>query len=565
MTGSDRIEERKKRKEASFRVSTAAEQAGRRGARLFSGAVVLAMAGIFVKVLGMIYKIPLTNLLGDEGMGYFNAAYTIYTLFFVLATSGMPVALSLLISESLARGEEKRAGQIYRAASRLFLLVGIGGTLLMALPARRFAALLGNEEAAAGILAVSPTLAFITVTSALRGYFQGHGNMVPTAVSQVIEAAGKLFFGMALALAAISRYPLSTTSAYAIFGLTLATFFAMLYLLIAKRRFDRNEYKNASFAGEDKKEEKKGRILVSIVKIALPVTISASAMTLASSLDLFLVMRTLQDSGYSAAEANAAWGNYSSLAVPLFNMPTVLILPIAYAVSPYVRAALASQNFRTAKNVTRRALSFAALLALPAALGLSVLSEPILSLIYTDKTSVATAAPLLAILALAVFSLALLSVTSALLQAYGKLWFPIAAIGVGVLVKLAVSRIVMLSVGMPGAPIGTFACYGVVAALDLAYLSHVTGGLSLLPILLRSFAASLPTALLAAAGYRLFRFAGISERPAVLLAVLAAVLLFLLMVRLLGCFTREDAEAFGVSEKMIARLEKLGFWKKSEL
>ena len=119
MTGSDRIEERKKRKEASFRVSTAAEQAGRRGARLFSGAVVLAMAGIFVKVLGMIYKIPLTNLLGDEGMGYFNAAYTIYTLFFVLATSGMPVALSLLISESLARGEEKRAGQIYRAASRL--------------------------------------------------------------------------------------------------------------------------------------------------------------------------------------------------------------------------------------------------------------------------------------------------------------------------------------------------------------------------------------------------------------------------------------------------------------
>lgn len=549
------VQNRKKGGEPSFAVSSSAEQAARRGSRLFSGALVLAVAGILVKVLGMIYKIPLTNLLGDEGMGYFNAAYTVYTLFFVLATSGMPVALSLLISESLAKGEPGGAGAIFSAASKLFFLIGVGGALLMALPARSFAALLGNEGAAAGMVAVAPTLVFITVTSALRGYFQGHGSMAPTAVSQVIEAAGKLVFGMALALPAMSRHPLSTVAAYAIFGLTLATFCAMLYLLIAKRRFDKNEHAGGAYAGREKGKTR--ALLLKIVKIALPVTISASAMTLASSLDLFLVMRTLRESGFTAAEANAAWGNYSSLAVPLFNMPTVLILPIAYSVSPYVRAALASKDFAAAKNVTRRALSFTALLAFPAALGLSVLAHPILSLIYTDKESVAAAAPLLAILALSVFSLALLSVTSALLQAYGKLWFPIAAIGVGVVVKLAVSRYMLLHYGMPGAPIGTFACYGVVAALDLAYLSHVTGGLSLFSLLVRPFAASLPTALAAAGSYRLLLHWGLGEKPAALFSVAAAVMVFLFAMRLLGCVTREDAKCFGISEKNIARLEKL--------
>ena len=110
--------------------------------RFSSGTVALAVSGLLVKFLGMVYKIPLTNLLGDEGMGYFNAAYTVYTLFFVLSTSGLPVALSLLVSEAAATGDEKRVGKLYRSAARLFLIVGFCGMLLMALPARRFALLL---------------------------------------------------------------------------------------------------------------------------------------------------------------------------------------------------------------------------------------------------------------------------------------------------------------------------------------------------------------------------------------------------------------------------------------
>lgn len=536
---------------------TPTEKGRRKGSRLASGALALSAAGLLVKVLGMIYKIPLTNLLGDEGMGYFNAAYTIYTLFFVLSTSGLPVALSLLIAEARATGERNGAQKIYSAASGLLALIGLAGALLMALPAKSFAALLGNEGAAAGILAVSPTLVFITVTSALRGYFQGYGYMIPTALSQVVEAAGKLLFGLTLAYAAIGRYALTTISAYAIFGLTLATFLAMLYLLWAKRRFDKSEGLTPCRAIRGKERKK---LLRRLVGIAFPVTVSALAATLASSCDLFLVMRSLVDSGFTAAEANAAWGNYSSLAVPLFNMPTVLIQPLAYAISPYLRAALARGDQSRAAEMTRRALRLGAYLAIPAALGLSALAGPILSLIYTDAGSVATATPLLSILALAVFPLALLSVASTLLQAHGKLWFPIGAIGVGILVKVAVSRFALLRFGMVGAPLGTLACYTVVAALDLAYLAR-TVSFSPFALFGKPFLCALPTAAAAALSYLFFISCGLMEKLATLFSLSLAVIVFLTALVLTKALEKEDAAAFGLSEKTVRFLQKLHLMK----
>ncbi|MBR6769328.1 MAG: oligosaccharide flippase family protein [Clostridia bacterium] len=238
--------------------------------RFSSGTVALAVSGLLVKFLGMVYKIPLTNLLGDEGMGYFNAAYTVYTLFFVLATSGLPVALSLLVSESVAKGDERGAGKLYRSAARLFLIVGFFGMLLMALPARHFSRLLGSSEAAAGILAVSPTLLFMTYAGALRGYFQGRRRMVPIALSQILEAGGKFIFGLLFASLALSYYNRSVVAAYAIFGLTLASFFATLSLYLCKRHFDSDEGHLAACCGAISSFERKEN-LRKIAKLAFPI------------------------------------------------------------------------------------------------------------------------------------------------------------------------------------------------------------------------------------------------------------------------------------------------------
>lgn len=517
-----------------------------------SGTVALAVSGLLVKFLGMVYKIPLTNILGDEGMGYFNAAYTVYTLFFVLATSGLPVALSLLVSESVAKGDEKGAGKLYRTASHLFLMVGFCGMLLMALPARHFASLLGASESAAGILAVSPTLLFMTYASALRGYFQGRRRMMPIALSQVLEAGGKFLFGLLFASWALSYYHRSVVAAYAIFGLTLASFFATLSLYLCKRHFDADEGHLALCCGavlpHEKKENRR-----KLLKLAFPITVSASVMTLASSLDLFLVMRTLRKIGYTAAEANAAFGNYTALAVPLFNMPTVLILPIAYSVAPFVKGALTRRDLSCAAKATSRSLTLAALLALPASLGLSLLANPILSLLFSSDESVKMATPLLTVLALSVFPLALLTVTNSLLQAFGKLWFPIFAIGMGILTKCAVSYLGMLRYGMVATPVGTFLCYTVVAALNLAYLARCCVGFSLRAVLIKPFLTSLP---MAVASFFVYRWLAPWGALATMVAIAAGVAVFLLSVALFRAVSIEDALSLGLSAGVAKRLKQ---------
>jgi len=536
---------------------TASEQDKREKAiRFSSGTVALAVSGLLVKFLGMVYKIPLTNLLGDEGMGYFNAAYTVYTLFFVLSTSGLPVALSLLVSESVAKGDERGTGKLYKSAARLFLIVGFFGMLLMALPARRFALLLGTPSAAAGILAVSPTLLFMTYAGALRGYFQGRRRMVPIALSQILEAGGKFLFGLLFASWALSYYSRSVVAAYAIFGLTLASFFATLSLYLCKRHFDTDEGHLALCCGAISSFERKEN-LRKIAKLAFPITISASVMTLASSLDLFLVMRTLRKIGYSVAQANAAFGNYTALAVPLFNMPTVLILPIAYSVAPFVKGALTRQDAFGAQKATARALSLAALLSLPASLGLSLLAKPILSLLFSNADSVAMATPLLSVLALSVFPLALLTVTNSLLQAYGKLWFPIFAIGAGIVTKCAVSYFGMLRFGMIATPVGTFLCYTVVASLNLGYLALSCRGISLGKLLIKPFLASLPMAVGSLFSYRVLSHCLPYQALATLLAILAGVIVFVITASLLKAVTLEDALSLGLSENLARRLQKL--------
>lgn len=520
------------------------------GIRFGKGTLALGLSGILVKILGMLYKIPLANLLGDEGMGYFNAAYTVYTLFFVLATAGLPVALSLLVADASAKGEGGRAEGIYRVAERLFLAVGLILALAMAIPSKGIAGLLGSEKAHLGILAVAPAIFFMSYASAMRGYFQGLRLMTPLAVSQLVEAAGKFIIGLLLIFLTLDSHPLSTVAAYGILGLTFATFFAMLYLMLARYIHRKKTATCQAVYVESAPLKRK------LLGLAFPVTLSALVTTLASSLDLFLILRMLRAQGYTAEEASAAYGNYSALAVPLFNMPTVLILPIAYSVLPYVRGALAQGNREGAKGASLRALKMTAILSIPASVGMSLLAKPILSLLFTDEAAVLRAAPLLSILSLAIFPLAMLTVTATLLQAYGKLWFPIGATFVGIGVKLFVTLWGMPRVGIAATPFGTFLCYSLVAALTLGYLACQMGGFSPLRLLLKPVAATLFMV-----PVPLFLYPVLASRMpssfATLVTLAFSVTVYLTVTALLKGIGREDLLSLGVPRKITVLLEKL--------
>ena len=207
----------------------------KRRSRFFSGVAALTLANLFVKVVGLVLKIPLRHLLTDAGMVYYNNAYDIYAWLFTVATTGLPVAVSLMVSEDRAKGNVRETRKIFRVTMLLFIVVGIAGMSVMLFGAPLFEKAYKIENSAYCMMAVAPTLFFICVASGLRGYFQGYQRMTPTAVSEVIEAIGKLAIGLLLAHFAIRQgYPLHIVAAYAALGLTIGVAGGMVFLLISK-------------------------------------------------------------------------------------------------------------------------------------------------------------------------------------------------------------------------------------------------------------------------------------------------------------------------------------------
>ena len=437
---------------------------------VFKGAVILVLSGIFVKVLGMFYKIPLTNLIGDSGMGYFGSAYTVYTLFYTLSTAGVPTALALLVSEKKSLGDFEGAKEIYKTSLKLFLLIGLLLSAAMAAFSGEIASLIGNSLSKNAIMAAAPAVFFICGVSAFRGYFQGCKCMEPTAISQVIEASGKLLFGLFLAREALlSGKAIHNVAAYAVIGLSLSSGMAFLFLLITSLIKKDREFTELSRLTRARKKRGFFSSSLEIIKTAFPITLSSSVMTLASVFDLVLVMNSLQKIGYSSLYANTLYGNYTSLAVPLFNMPTSLVIPIALSITPYIRAAKTNGDSETVKKFTERTVRITSLIAMPAAIGMAFLSKPILSFIYTNEESVRMAHTLLTLLAPSIFFLSLLSSSNLMLQAMGRIYIPVIAMGVGALLKCVTVGPFTLRFGMSGAPLSTLVSYAVSSLIAVIF------------------------------------------------------------------------------------------------
>ena len=535
-----------------------ANKAKDRNNLFFSGVLILTVANLLVKVIGLIYKIPLHSLLGDGGMGYFNSAYRIYTAFYLVSTGGLPVAVSILVSRARAQGNKREVKAIFKSAVSLFVVIGAIGTGIMAIGSKGFANLMGNPPAYICILAIAPTLFFICICSAIRGYFQGYQNMLPTAVSEVLESLGKLVLGIIFAGYALSKgYHLSVVAAFALLGLTLGVFVGTAYIVI-HRFFFKTEPYDAEFAENlDEQPRSMKQIIKALFIIAIPISVSSSVMSVADLIDTVVIQRTLQSLGYTKDIANAMFGNYSTLAVPMYNMPTVLIYPISCSIVPYVSSALAENNMKKAKEVMTSSLKIASLLAIPSALGLSVLAKPILSLLFKNKASVETAAPLLSVLSIAVFFVGMLSVTNAILQANNHERLPIISMLTGACVKILMSFVLMRTgLEMFGAPLGTVLCYITIAVMNFIFIAKKIG---LVPdfksVFLKPFLASLPCVVAAMLSYKIF--AGFHEKLATLIAICVAVVVYLIAVLVFKAVTEDEIVMLPKGKKLYALLKKM--------
>lgn len=447
-----------------------------RGKKFLSGVSYLTISALIVKVIGLFYRIPMLAYLGTEGMGYFNTAYEVYALLCLIATAGLPSAMSVLISADDRECQHHQARSIFRLSLGIFWMVGLVGSLLMLGLSQPLSALLKNQGAAQGMRMIAPTVLLICLSSAYRGYFQGKANMAPTAISQVIEALGKLCLGLLFAHLAKSRgESLPVVAGYAVFGLTVGTGISLVYLYIQKLIFDHANRQTYSIIPSHKQDNI--HLLRQLCSIALPMTLSAMVMGGSKFVDLALILRRLQDGGMSSQAAASCYGCYSTLALPVFNMLPTLATSVALSVLPSLSSALGAGERESAKQMTYTALSLTLSVAIPASLGLSVFAKDILALLFAGQpTAVAEATPWLSCLALAVPSSCLITVTGAVLQAAHRAICPVIAMLGGITVKICLSYMLISNpaVGMMGAPIGTVVCDMVILLIHLYFLHQHT-------------------------------------------------------------------------------------------
>ena len=517
-----------------------------------SGVLLLSLSTVAVKVIGLAFKIPMLSLLGTDGMGYFNSAYEIYALLCVIATAGLPTALSMLISSARAKGEGERIRKTFRSALALFTAIGMIGSAVMALFSQKLAEAIGNPDARLSIVAIAPTLLIICISSAIRGYAQGFEYMSPTALSQLMEAAGKLAFGVIFARLALERgLALPTVAAFAVAGIGVGAAISLVYLLAAMGSKKIKRQLNDCTAECSIRIKSSLRELVSV---ALPITLGSAVIGLTRIIDMTEIMRGLQSIGVSAEESNRIYGAYTTLALPVFSLVPSLIAPISMALVPGLSASLARNDAAGERRVTESSLRYTALLATPASLALALFSRPILSIIFPSQDeAVELCAPLLSMLGGSVLFSCLITTTNALLQSYRRQSLPIVSMSLGVAVKLVstYALVRVADIGVMGAPIGSLLCNITVSYLNLYFLwKHSALRLNAWGTLFKPLFASTFSL---GVGFALYRFL-LTRTDGMLLpfsvAACSSVILYITISVLIGCITEEDIRLFPLGARI---------------
>ena len=437
----------------------------------FGGAATLAAGIIVVKLIGAFYKIPLGRILGDVGFGHFNNAYAVFNLLLMVSTAGLPVAMSKTISEANAMGRHNQVNRVFRVCLMTFLVLGTITTGIMLFLAQPLATLQGDSMAAPAIRAMAFTALFLCTVSAYRGFAQGHSDMVPTAVSQVIEAVAKLVVGLILAWYLLRLgFGSEIAAAGAIFGVTAGSLVSLIYLMIRHHRRNKPSQRLS-----DDRPQSPGSILKSLLVIAVPITLSSSVVPITTYIDTIQVQNLLQSAlGYSEEMAVSLYGSYQK-AVAIYNLPSSFMVSLTACIVPAVSAALALKDKAGAGKITESALRVGSLLAIPAGVGLTVLSGPIIQLLFPETNQEVGSACMM-ILGVASIFVCINLLCNAILQANGRATLPIWFIAIGSAMKLVVNFFLVQSpvFGIKGAPVGTLVCFGLVAVMELVAIKKVT-------------------------------------------------------------------------------------------
>ena len=516
------------------------------------GTMLLALSTAIVKVIGALYKIPLNAIIGPEGFSYFNTAYEIYTVLLMVSSAGLPVAMSRMISQANSLGHYRQVRKIYSTCRTIFLILGLGGGLLMTVFCRQLAQFQEQPDAWAAIGALGPCAFFICLISTYRGFFQGQSNMMPTSVSQVLEAVCKLVIGMGAALLVLhytKSIPLA--AAGAILGVTVGTALSALYLKLTCHK----SYASLPVTEEEVSSSRK--IAKELLAIAVPITIGSAGLQLLTMLETKIYMSQLLNTlGYTQSQADTMKGIYN-MTQTIFNMPCAFINPITISIIPAITAQLTLKNNAAVKATEESGARITGLIALPCAVGLSLLAQPVTALLggYAGE-DLQLSTSLMAVLGICIVFNAIVLLTNAIMQAHGNVTLPVINMFIGGILKLVVIFILTgnPNIGILGTPIGTLLCYICITALNLISMRKV---FSDPPAILKSILrAVLAAAIMGVAvfgtwkGLQLVMGEGVSRLIGCAVPILVGIVVYVIAVIKLKAITREDCLLLPKGEKI---------------
>ncbi len=524
------------------------------------GAAVLAVAGIIIKLLGACFRIPLGNMIGDEGMAYYQAAYPVYVLFLTLATAGIPTAISRMVSERIAVGNHAEAHRVFKISFLLLAGIGAASFIFCFFGAEMIVNSIGMPDAVHAMRAVACALVLVPTMAAFRGYFQGQRDMKPTAVSQVAEQAFRVGLGLALAYIFLAK-GVEYAAAGASFGAAagaIGGLLAILFIYYRRREANRAVIEESRRSFQDK--EKASSVLWKIFVIAVPITIGAAIMPIMNSIDAAMVVRRLQATGWSYLEAKKLYGQLTGFAGSFINFPQVLTQAVAMSIVPAVAASYKLKDYLTLRKDIQVGLRISIAVGMPCAFGLMCMSKPILLLLYPlQKDSAMGAADCLSILAFGVIFLSTIQTLTGILQGIGKQMIPVRNLFIGALAKIVVTYSLtgVHSINAKGAALGTIAAYVIAAVLDIYAVKKYTGtDFDLIKTYLKPLLSSVIMSVVAMGSYRLL-VGFIGNSLACLIAVGLAAMTYSILLFVTKTITRDEVINLPKGQKLVKIVDKL--------
>ena len=533
------------------------------GGGFIKQAAILAAASLLVRFLGFVYRLPLTNMIGDEGNAIYAGGYYIYTFLLILSSAGLPAAISKLVSERIALKQYRNAHRVFQAALVISTTLGTIFAIFMGVGAQKLANLIGIPDSYFSLLTLCPTLVIVAIMSVFRGYFQGMHTMVPTAISQIIEQVFNAFFSVYLAWVFLSvnvpegmteNIPLASAGGTMGTGIgALAGLIVVIFAYCLIRKYLLWRVKRCRQPYEESKRELIGKVL----QTAWPIIAGTAVFSITNLIDMSMVVNILQDTGFSSAEANALYGQLSGKYVTLTTLPVTISTAIATAVLPSIAA---SVKLREKKQVRRKmALTYrvSMIISVPAAVGISALGPQIIQMLFPSASD---GGMLLTVGGISIIFLALCQTSTGILQGIGHIKVPVVGAILGAITKVILNLILIRipAINVLGAVLSTTGCYLVAGVFDVIMLSRLTGTkFDFMGSFLKPVIGSIAMAAGTIASYQMFFTLIGSNTIATLLAICVAIAIYGLVMLLIRGIVEEDLQAVPGGGKMIRLLRKL--------